>query len=59
MVDEEVFTANKAIKEYMVAKVTRSMSQQNKAKEPIIIIESYQEITDQINEEIGNPISYE
>lgn len=59
MVDEEIFTANKAMKEGLVAKVNRSMYQKNKAKEPIIIIESYLPITDEIQVQIGKPIPYD
>lgn len=36
------------MEEFLVIKVQRSMSQQNKAKEPIIIVEDYKVYSDQV-----------
>jgi hypothetical protein len=58
-VDEEMFTEGKLIQENLVVRVVRSMIQQNKVQQPILIVEHYTVFNDRVNGVIGEPIYYD
>lgn len=59
IVDDQIFTHKKPMKEHLVIKVTSSSSQNNKQNQPIIIIEHYTPLPLNVSQVVGKPIYYE
>ena len=59
IIDEEILTKKKAIKENMIIVVMRGVNQPNNGGTPVIIVENYSVQTDKVNCVVGNPIFYD
>lgn len=59
MIDSMEKVEKQRLSDFMVIKVHKSAIQKNKKQKLIVIVESYELVTDRVNAVIGSPIPYD